>query len=432
VTFVASRHHDLPREPAAKGLAALSPIDQYIAIREGFRDANSATVADELYVADALGGRLTEVGRLAFLRYCAKNESVAQLEGDVVKWAICQADLDAFDPAKFADQLRGDTTYDGTARMLLRLYLLATADELADYQERKAKLLKKDESYKRVFEVAGKARAAWATGPGADAKLLQLVEDAESGFLFHSRKLLEGCDARTTEALAAAVATIPAKAFAAMHDVRDDPFKGFAAAAGPLLVGTPAVNLAAIAYVACHHGSSTAEFLSAHLQEVAGVRGPRSAALGALIGETFTFDDTNAGKLHYLPLDARTYRRSGGAIRSAGGVVKSVKVDKDTATVELEKTSVMQEDCVKSHATHRIISIRTSGTLEYESICDKTAMVKHDTTWMNFRVTAAHARWLKPGVLFSSLQHDNAGDVLAVWPSKTAKAPSLVLGATVK
>jgi hypothetical protein len=226
------------------------------------------------------------------------------------------------------------------------------------------------------------------------------------------------------------VATLPAKAFTAMHDVRDDPFAGFAAAAGPLLVNTPVVNLAASAFVECNKGTATADFLGEYLQRVPGERGPRNAALGAIMGETFKFDDTEAKKLQYPSFGTRPYQRSGGAIRSAGGVVKSTKPEGDALTVNLEKTSVVQEDCVASHKTHRLSRIRPDGVLEYESICDKTAMVKHDTTWSNFKVNPAHAKWLKPGTQFSSVMGSKLGDVIATWPNKNAKTPSMVLGAT--
>ncbi len=432
VAFASDRSHALKEDLSAKGLAALTPIDQYIAIEAGFKDANGYQMTDGLYTTDALEARLTEVGRLAFVELCVKNESVARADGDVVKWAICQADLERFDAAKFADQLRSDTMHDGVARMLLRFKVLALPGELKDYNDRKAALFKKDDAYKKIFEVALKARGEWASGVGGNARLLQLVEDNDSGALFRSRKLFEGCEAKTAEALAAAVSTLPARAFAAMHDVRDDPYKGFAAAAGPLLVNTPVVNLAATAFTECTHGTPTAEFLGEYLQAVPGQRGPRNAALGAVMGETFKFDDTDAKKLSYPKFDTRPYQRSGGAISSAGGVVKSVKPGKDALDVSLEKTSVVQEDCMQSHRTNRISRLRPDGTLEYESICDKTAMVKHDTTWNNFRVNPAHAKWLKPGVQFSAVMSNKFGDVIAIWPSKAARTPSIVLGGTLK
>ena len=432
VAFASHTGHSAKQELSAKGLAALTPIDQYIAIDVGFKDSNGYGMSDPYYITDALEGRLTEVGRFAFLRHCVKNDSVARADGDVVKWAICQADLDKFDAAKFATELRGDTAHDPVTKMVLRLTLLGFADELDDYNKRKAAVLKKDDAYQKIFDVAAKGRAEWARSVGGNAKLLELLEGTDSGALFHSRKLLEGCEARTAEALAAAVATLPAKSFTAMHDVRDDPFGGFAAAAGPLLVNTPVVNLAAAAFVECNRDTATAEFLAEYLQRVPGQRGPRNAALGVVMGETFKFDDTDARKLDYPQFGNRPYQRSGGAISSAGGVVKSTKPEGEALTVNLEKTSVVQEDCVASHKTHRISRIRPDGAIEYESICDKTAMVKHDTTWSNFKVNPAHARWLKPGSQFSAVMARKFGDVIAIWPNKNAKTPSMVLGATLK
>jgi hypothetical protein len=122
---------------------------------------------------------------------------------------------------------------------------------------------------------------------------------------------------------------------------------------------------------------------------------------------------------------------------SAGGVVKGVKPgagkDKGKTVVNLEKTTRKQEDCVKEHTTNRIIGIRDSGAVDYERICDKTAIVTHDTTWEDFTVTDESAKQLKSGLLFSSTYgaHLDA-DVIALWPNKDAKLPSVVLGAKLK
>lgn len=59
-------------------------------------------------------------------------------------------------------------------------------------------------------------------------------------------------------------------------------------------------------------------------------------------------------------------------------------------------------------------------------------MVKHDTTWSNFKVNPAHAKRLKPGVQFSAVMSNKVGDAIAIWPSKAAKTPSVVLGGTLK
>jgi hypothetical protein len=75
-----------------------------------------------------------------------------------------------------------------------------------------------------------------------------------------------------------------------------------------------------------------------------------------------------------------------------------------------------------------VVRIREDGSLEREIICDRTAMVTRETAAADYHVSRAGQKWLKPGVVFSSTD----GDVIAIWPSKGAKLPSIVLGGVVK
>ncbi len=68
---------------STKDLAQLTPLDQYEAISKGF-DGN----ADALYATDVLDQHLTETGRMAFVDWCIKNDSVARADGDASKWAV--------------------------------------------------------------------------------------------------------------------------------------------------------------------------------------------------------------------------------------------------------------------------------------------------------------------------------------------------------
>ena len=127
---------------------------------------------------------------------------------------------------------------------------------------------------------------------------------------------------------------------------------------------------------------------------------------------------------------------------SAGGVVKSLaaakgkrgdKAGKPVTAVTLEKTLIKQEDCVKEHRGNHVARIDSTGHVDYESICDKTAIVTHDHTWANFTSRLPdHAKWLKPGVVFSASYGSEGGDVLAVWSSKNATVPAMVLGGNLK
>jgi len=441
-------HHEGKSDFSAKSLKDFTPIDQYKAIVDGFQGVNgSSGEIDPLYLADAFGAQFSQSGRLALLvRYCFKGENVAHVQDDATKMAICQGDIDAFDPAKVSEELRADSQHTGEIKMMLRWRAVMEYPELlAKWNDAKTKLIKADDEYKKMFDITAKARDEWQKTVGTNSKLLDLTLQMDSGSVFHSRKLLDGCEDTTQAALADAIATLPAKAFADMHDVRDDPFKGFGSKAGPLLVSNPKINLAVIAYVLCNYDRPSGAFLTSFVQNVPGQRGPRNASMGALMKADFKFDDLNAGKLHFPSFGARPYSFSGGAVSTAGGVVKSVKPGKDgEIVVALEKTTMKQNDCVKEHNGPHIESILASGTVQYELICDKWAVVEHDTTWTDFKISKDYEKVLKPGVVFTSTYTENQraakrekgrgadADVLAIWPNKSAPLPSWVLGAKVK
>ncbi|HET9988241.1 MAG TPA: hypothetical protein VFQ65_06970 [Kofleriaceae bacterium] len=417
----------------ATTFATMSPIDQYVAITKGFDSAGS----NPLYVADVLEGNLTDVGRMGFLMSCADEGSVTREDGGMSMWAICQGDADKLDANKLSTELRGDTSHSAVERMRVRIKFYTTREKLKKNAVLAQKLIKKDDAYKKMFDAAAKGRAEWAKTIAANKDLLDLVQAMDSAVLFQSRKQFAGCEDKTATSLAAAVTTMPAKSFATMHDDREDPFKGFATQAGPILVNNAVVNLAATAYALCHSKTATGRFLSRYLQEVPGMRGPRGAAFSQLLQQKFDLDDLNLKEPPLPRIGPRPFDSSGGEIMSAGGVVKGVKPgtgpNKGKSVVNLEKTSRKQEDCVKEHTTNRIVSIRDSGTVEYERICDKTAIVTHDTTWNDFTVTDESAKVLKPGLVFSSTYGAGLeGEVIALWPNKDAKLPSVVLGGKLK
>jgi hypothetical protein len=114
-------------------------------------------------------------------------------------------------------------------------------------------------------------------------------------------------------------------------------------------------------------------------------------------------------------------------------VVATTKLVGDIVHVDLEKSLVKRMECTKSHTTNRISRILPNGNVEYESICDQSGLVTHDTTWGSFKIRKDDAPLLKKGVMFSSMSNgDKGAEVVAIWPSKTAELPSMVLGATVK
>ncbi len=418
---------------STKDLAAFTPLDQYKALTDGFERPNgNGPFEDPFYIADALDSRLSEAGRYGFIEACLKlgDRSVTSIPS--VTWALCQVDIERFDAAKLAEQLRGDTAHGGELRMSMRLRLLDLPARLKEHATKVQQLLAKDEAYKKVFDVVAKARAEWAAGLGTETKLLALAQALDGATFAQSRKAFEGCEEKTTAALHTEISKVPAKTFAGMKDIRMEPYNGFAAGAGPVLVKIPSVALAAVPYVLCHTKSGTADMLAAYLQDTPGYRGPRTAAISKVMLEKIALDDLNA-RVEYPPFDSRPYWRSHGTIGSAGGVIAKVQPAGDVITVELEKLLIKRLECIQSHTTKRIARITANGEVEYERICDKSGMVTHDATWGAFKIKKAYAPLLKKGVMFSSVGgQDEGADIVAIWPSKTAELPTLVLGAAVK
>lgn len=418
---------------STKDLAAFTPLDEYKALTDGFpRPNGNGPFEDPFYIADALDSHLSEVGRYAFIDACLRlgERSVTTIPS--VTWALCQVDIERFDAAKLSSQLRGDTAHGGEFKMALRLKLLELPERLKTHAAEVQKMFAKDDAYKKVFDLVAKVRTEWAAGPGADTKLVELAQKLDGAWFAQSRKAFDGCEEITTAALRAEISKIPAKAFAGMKDIRDDPFKGFAAGAGPLLVKVPAIALAAGPYILCNEKSGTADMLAAYLQENPGYRGPRTAGISKVMLEKVVLDDINA-RLDYPNFGSRPYTRSHGAIGSAGGVIAKMKVTGDVITVDLEKLLIKRNECVQEHRGKRIERITAEGRVDYELICDKMGIVTHDATWGAFKIKKAFAPLLKKGVMFSSINSkDEGADVIAIWPSKSAELPSLVLGAPVK
>lgn len=424
-----------------KVLAKASPLDQFALIMKTQETSSSAPITmDAFYATDMFESSLSEAARFAFLKttcFDTGKHTVRDdggMVGSEAYWAVCQADFDKFDLGKLFGEIHADTTHGGAAKMKLRLMAYDFPRKIKDHAAEVADVFKRDDANKKLFEIAAGARGEWASTLGKDSKLLELALAMESGTIAQSRKQLEGCGETTRAAVTAVISEIPAKQFAAMTDERND-YKGtanFAAKAGPVLMAHPRVLLAMIPYTLCEPQSSLSLYMQALLDHGPGVRGPRNAALAKLHATPVTYDNVQA-KLTFPQTQpfASHYRLEGGVgFRgdSRGGVVKSTKPDGDHVKVAIEKTTESHVDCVQSHQTNHISEWRADGTIRYEQHCDKSGVVTKDNTWQDIRVLPRYGSMLKPGTMFSVLDDE----VLAVWPSKKAAAPSIVLGAPVK
>lgn len=420
-------NRELKAELSTKSLATLTPVDQYVAIVGDYH-------SDPVYTADALDAHLTETGRLGLLQWCLKQTPVTHESDALMSWGACEYDVKHFDVKKLFAEVAADTAHPAAARFALRVRGLQMASvELPKLVAEENKLFAKDATYKKPFADALAARDAWKKTVGANAKLLALAEQMDSGIMFDSRKAMDGCEAATFEALAAAASTFPAKAFDDMHDSSDyrQPDKGFAHKAAITLQANPELDVAAIAYMQCQPKRGLSQYLAYVVDPIPGQRGPRMAAITLYRLTDYKFDDSKA-EPRLPPNGGRPWANITTEFMSSGGVVKTVKKDGDHLKVSVEKTSMTQIDCVQEHWGNRVIGIDSNGKYVYQLICDKEAPVVHDTTPGDFEISAEYEKMLKPGVVFSAVRAGKPQQVLAVWADKKAKLPSWVLGGAVK
>lgn len=420
-----------PEDPqlSTKDIASFTAMDQYVVIKEGF----GGTFSNPVYLTDMLEPNLSEVGRLAYILKCVGGNQL-DVTDLAVPFAICQGDIDAFDAAKFAVQLRGDTAHPGDTKMKLRLLAYGLPAKLKAHAANVAKIYKKDEAYKKLWDAAKKGRADWAALFGKNATLLALATKMDTYFFTKSRKAFEGCAETTTAALRATItAKVPAKLFKGKRDVRKDPYEGVAKAVGPAMLDIPEIAFIAGPYIICHDKTGTAEFLSYYLDNVPGQRGPRAAAFTEITKAKIELDDMSA-KIRYETSWGHPFARSHGSLASTGTVVQSVKLEDDVLVVESVPIPVKVDVCQSGRQTNRLSRINYDGRLEYEYICDKWGTKTYNDAWAPFKVHKSHQKLLKKGLLFSMVggSYEKGGDLLAVWPSKDAALPTTVLDAPVK
>lgn len=448
-------------------LGKLTPIDQFKLVHHAVSTAGGiqTMVPNTIYLADMLDAHLSMLGRLALLEFCLTPTVTERPLDNVPTWAACQRDIDAYDPARAVDELRADSTISPAYRTALRMRAYELAEAIQAYAARRQAAERADPAFKQMYDVAAKGRDRWTQEVGGQKDLLDLVLAMDSSAIFHSRKLKDGCEAPTDAALEAAIATIPAAEFKGKHDgTKDKSYKKFSEAIKPILLHHTQVQLAMRAYVTCHPKSPRGLYFLEILKHALEERGPREAALLAIAEHKWTFDDTRMGAgaggppapppppgmgggrgsrapsvplPDYLVMNKPDPGEGGTSLESRGGVVGKVIEKPNEIIVKMEKTSVTRPACVQDHMTNRISRIDPGGHFEYEYACDKWGMETVDTTAEDVKLHKRWATWVKPGEVVSRIEAagnatEVAGDLIGVWPTKTADLPTMVLGAAVK
>ena len=415
-------------ESLKRAWSSFDALDQWAMIS---RDAGGSEdlSLDENYLTDALGSKLTETGRLAYIRRCIKGSRVAP-----VQWAMCQGDIAQLDLKKLSAELRANKAYKGYEKMRIRVELDELKPLLSAHADKVKKLTASDPGYAKVFELAAATRKEWEGREKSDAALLELATAMDDARATNSRRAFEGCEDKTWAAWKTAVGALPAKAFEGMHDDREKAKHFVDDAMGPI-VSNPGAYLASIALATCatvgqdrnaKHDVLT-RMLGESLERWPGFRGPRTATHTAILGAGISLDDRDA-KLEYPDVHRNFGGRNGGFSGGGAGVIGKMKASGKTVNVEFKKQMVKQVQCAQVKYTNRVIQIRSNGDLVYQSTCVKNETVTVDKSDPPQTVNARYADGVKPG-MFASIIEDV---VTAVWAKPGAPLPTMVFGVKLK
>jgi hypothetical protein len=400
----------------------LSPIEQFSGIENGFpNNGNGNSISEYTYLTDALGTKLSETGRLAYIQQACLgyNRSIAE-------WAMCEPDLALLDRKKIADEIRKDAKAKGLDRMKIRLYLHGLDTRLAEHAKEVEKARAKEAAYAKMFEMAAATRKEWDGIWKSETALLELALTMDDARQTSSRKSLEGCSEKTWAAWKAVVEKIPAKNFEGFSTGIADSWMSPAAA---VITTTVPGYLASTALFNCHRATAEKDpvisTIGSVMGFVPGLRGPRTSTLWALRNANLQLDD--ASEQIDFPQIRYDQKYKGSEARGYFATVAKIKVDGDKAIVSFTPKFEKQEQCSSARRTNRITQIRPDGSLIYESICTQWKSVTVDRSPDAQTVDVRYTAGVKPGMNVNI----STGAIFGAW-AKGKKSPSVVAGVTVK
>lgn len=400
--------------------STMTPGQQFALIDFDFNEDGAA------YAADALGSKLSELGRYAYIKQCLKAKDDEQ----AAVWAMCQPDIDAFDKKRFSNELRMDTGITGAERMEIRLRFESFDAELKQHAEDVKKLQAKDGGYATMFKTAAQGAADFTAK--ADPELVKLMADMDDARATNSRKAYDGCSDRAWPAWKKAVSSIPAKKFANFK--REPGDENLIVQAMAIVIGDPNGYLATEALYICEGLGGDRNNMSYFIKAAGntssrwpGFRGPRTSALTSMMLNGVTLDDRDA-KIDYPDVRHAWMDQNMSSGGGGRGVVAKVDIKGDMATVTFKKEFEKQEQCTNWKSSNRITQITSSGSVIYESWCTASKSVTVDTSFPPQKVKARYVEGLKPGMAWSSTE--DVGGV--AYPKNGAKLPSLFSGAVLK
>ncbi|MBK9037281.1 MAG: hypothetical protein IPL61_39570 [Myxococcales bacterium] len=315
--------------------------------------------------------------KVAFVTLCVDG-----YHGSIARWAICKADAQALDRARFDQELAGPTV-DPRHRLEAKMNFVRLQRAVAAQAKKFADEAAKDDGVAKVIDaLPAAATKAWADERGTYADALawagKLVDDARA----NNKKLMAGCE----EQLVTHLATyLKARAPRTVDDLKDV-FKDN--------VGSQLAAAAAVCFV---RNDAARKFWSDWSTGYAQHWGVRTQIWYALASEKIEFDTDRGNDPLGLPKPVVLYANTSAA--GSMGTIATMKANGDAFDITFKKETWKETVCKQWKETNKVsgIDLKT-GKLIYRGYCAKTGTETRSSTATPVSVPTAYAAGLKVGV----------------------------------
>lgn len=389
------RIDDVKAPEATAALSTWSAAQQWMPHGKWGGDYGYGNLSGAVALADELGDRMSELGRLSLITKCfehAKEDATAALI-----WAVCGNDVAAADLKKLEAELAaegiGPASHDEVVAEAKDR--LAAARRVGAAVEAAAK---DDPGVAALVKFGAAAREEWAAYASknrvAIERFLALKDAVRSGK--SNSKGYDGCFEATQPAFARLV-----RATKFPWDVKGDPMPFHVS----FVTTTTDGYVTTVAYAACALGQDPAGesiYTAAANAPGGGARfGARSIALAKALDPAFKpsfaqrslrFDDMAFQWRYGMTMPGANSITA--IMTPGGGVVATLKPESSSTKISFAGNTV--EECLEWVETNRIAQVTPNGSISYQKTCKKRGRVANQASAVN--APSKYLGGISPGV----------------------------------
>jgi len=385
---------DVKEPDKGTSLSAWTPAQQWMPLNARVATHGYGSAAGMLVLADELGDKLSELGRVSLIDRCFEYAEADTKSA--LMWALCGPDVKAFDRKKLESELTAEGIAESSRKDVLSEVdrIIAKAKKVGEVVD-----AANDPGIAALLKFPAAARTEWNAYIGknkdAFARYLRLRDAVRSGKSNH--KDFDGCWNATRPAFEKLV-----KATSFPWELSGDYLPGYTA----VMITDTASYISAASFAACAysvHESGEALMVAVSNQKGGVIRvGWRSIALAKAMAPSFKpkfaerslrFEDMlskwSNSRISVEGLDERA-----AIMTPAQGNVASIKADGDLTKISFKGDTV--DACLEWKTTKKVQSVAPNGDPVYEKVCAKRGEVANQEN--DTAIATKFAVGIKPGV----------------------------------